>query len=573
MTTILVIDDDPTVRSLILKLLKAEGFDGVGAEDGRAGVQLAQVHEPDLIICDIMMPECNGHEVLQQLRQDPVTATIPFIFLSARAERTDLRQGMELGADDYLVKPFKRAELIGAISARLAKQSAITQPYIDEMKRAAQSLSQLAYRDPLTNLPNRIRLHHQLQECLRLAQREHYQVAVLCINLDRFKVINQNWGYANGDRVLKIAADRMQQDFGSEHLVSRFNGDEFCVVLDRIQSQEAVELAAQRLLQLLTTPYDLDAQSVQLHASVGVALYPESGGTTDTLLNRADTALRYAKAQGRNHYQIYRVEMDAQLAERQLIEARLSSVLVHQELGVHYQPQVNLITGRIIGAEALVRWEQGEMRGLSPAKFIPIAEETGVIVEIGQWVLQTACLQAKHWQQATRLPLRVSVNLSARQFCQQDLTACIARTLQETGLDPNLLVLELTETSVMENVEATVAALQGIRGMGVRISIDDFGTGYSSLSYLKRLPIDTLKIDQSFIQDITTNRNDAAIAKAIIAMAQSLQLKVIAEGVETQEQADFLRQSGCYAMQGFLFGPALNSHDFLQLLLEDRRLS
>ena len=573
MTTILVIDDDPTVRSLILKLLKAEGFDGVGAEDGRAGVQLAQVHEPDLIICDIMMPECNGHEVLQQLRQDPVTATIPFIFLSARADRTDLRQGMELGADDYLVKPFKRAELVGAISARLAKQSAITQPYIDEMKRAAQSLSQLAYRDPLTNLPNRIRLHHQLQEYLRRAQREHYQVAVLCINLDRFKVINQNWGYANGDRVLKIAADRLQQSFGSEHLVSRFNGDEFCVVLDRIQSQEAVELSAQTLLQRLTAPYELDVQSLQLHVSIGIALYPECGGTTDILLNRADTALRYAKAQGRNHYQIYRLEMDVQLAERQLIEARLSSVLIHQELGVHYQPQVNLITGRIIGAEALVRWEQGEMQGLSPAKFIPIAEETGVIVEIGQWVLQTACLQAKHWQQVTRLPLRVSVNLSARQFSQQDLTACIARTLQETGLDPNLLVLELTETSVMENVEVTVAALQGIRGMGVRISIDDFGTGYSSLSYLKRLPIDTLKIDQSFIQDITTNRNDAAIAKAIIAMAQSLQLKVIAEGVETQEQADFLRQNGCYAMQGFLFGPALNSHDFLQLLLEDRRLS
>jgi diguanylate cyclase len=571
MTKILVIDDDPTVRSLILKMLKAEGFDTVEAEDGRVGVQMAQVHEPNLIICDIMMPECNGHEVLQQLRQDPLTAGIPFIFLSARAERTDLRQGMDLGADDYLVKPFKRAELIGAISARLSKQATITQPYVDEMKRAAQSLGQLAYRDPLTNLPNRIRLHHHLQDALRQAQREHYMVAILCINLDRFKAINQTWGYANGDRVLKIAAERMQQEFGQD-LVSRLGGDEFCVVLDAVQSQEAVDLVAQQLLQILTAPYALETQQIQLNASIGIALYPQCGTTTDTLLNRADTALRYAKSRGRNHYQTYRLEMDIQVAERNLIETQLNDVLANQELAVYYQPQVNLITGRVIGAEALVRWELGEMSGLSPAKFIPIAEETGVIVTIGQWVLHTACLRAKRWQEATRMPLRVSVNLSARQFSQQDLTACIARTLQETGLDPNLLVLELTETSVMENMEATVSALQGIRGMGVRISIDDFGTGYSSLSYLKRLPIDTLKIDRSFIQDITTNRNDAAIAKAIIAMAQSLQLKVIAEGVETAEQADFLRQSGCYAMQGYLFGPALNANDFMQVLLEDRRL-
>jgi diguanylate cyclase len=572
MTKILVVEDDPTVRALILKLLKAEGFDAVSGEDGRAGVQLAQIHEPDLIICDIMMPECNGYEVLQQLRQDPATARIPFIFLSAKADRTDLRQGMELGADDYLTKPFKRAELLGAITARLAKQAAITQPYIDEMKRAAQNLSQLAYRDPLTNLPNRIRFHHQLQEALRTAQRTQKTVAVLCLNLDRFKAINQNWGYSNGDQLLKMAAERMHESFGQDNLVARLNGDEFCILLTHAASQEEVALLAQRILQILTAAYDLDDHHIQLHASIGIALYPEDGTTADKLLNRADTAVRYAKSQGSNRYQFYRVEMDILVAERQLIESKLELALDNQELALYYQPQVNLITGRIIGAEALVRWERGEMSGISPAKFIPIAEETGAILPIGEWVLQTACAAAKLWQQTTHLPIRVSVNLSARQFRQQDLTNRIGTILQETGLNPDLLVLELTETSVMENVEATVLALQGIRAMGVHISIDDFGTGYSSLSYLKRFPIDTLKIDQSFIQDITTNSNDAAIAKAIIAMAQSLQLKVIAEGVETPSQSSFLRQSGCYAMQGYLFSPALNSQEFVRLLLEDRRL-
>ncbi len=572
MTKILVIEDDPTVRALILKLLKAEGFDAVSGEDGRIGVQLAQVHEPDLIICDIMMPECNGYEVLQQLRQDPATARIPFIFLSAKADRTDLRQGMELGADDYLTKPFKRAELLGAISARLSKQSAITQPYIDEMKRAAQNLSQLAYRDPLTNLPNRIRFHHQLQECLRTAQRNQQMVAVLCLNLDRFKTINQNWGYSNGDLLLKMAADRMHQGFGQDNMVARLNGDEFCILLNVVNSHEEVAAAAQLLLRSLTAVYELEGHHIQLHASIGIALYPQDGTTADKLLTRADTAVRYAKSQGSNRYQFYQIEMDILVAERQLIESKLELVLENHELGLYYQPQVNLITGRIIGAEALVRWERGEMSGLSPDKFIPIAEETGAIIPIGQWVLRTACLAAKVWQQSTRLPIRVSVNLSARQFRQQDLTECIAQTLQDTGLDPDLLVLELTETSVMENVEATVMALKGIRAMGVHISIDDFGTGYSSLSYLKRFPIDTLKIDQSFIRDITTNGNDAAIAKAIIAMAQSLQLKVIAEGVETNAQFTFLRQSGCYAMQGYLFSAALNNDEFIQLLLEDRRL-
>ncbi|MBL1176166.1 putative bifunctional diguanylate cyclase/phosphodiesterase [Pantanalinema sp. GBBB05] len=572
MTRILVIEDDSTVQSLILKLLQAEGFTTISSSDGRSGIVMAQQHEPDLIICDIMMPECNGYEVLETLREYPTTARIPFIFLSAKADRAALRQGMELGADDYLTKPFTRAELLGAIAARLDKQASITQPYIDEMKRAARSLNQLAYRDPLTNLPNRILLHHQMQELLLEAGRSRQLIAVMYLNLNRFKAVNLNLGYSGGDQLLQTVADRLRQLFPTEGQIARLSGDEFGLLLTHASNQEAVAEFAKRVLVFLAEPYELFDQYVQIHGSLGIALFPQDGNTPDTLLSRADTAMRQAKTLGGSQYAFYDVQMDLQISERRMIESRLRSAQSNQELELHYQPQVNLVTGRIIGAEALLRWKQADLGTVSPAKFIPVAEETGLIVSIGEWVLRTACIQAQSWQNASQMPIRVSVNLSARQFKQANLSGMVAQVLRETQLDPTLLVIELTETSVMEDVETTISILQELKRMGVQISIDDFGTGYSSLNYLKRFPIDVLKIDQSFVQDITTDTNDAAIAKAIIAMAQSLQLKVIAEGVETQEQYEFLRHNGCNAMQGYLFSRPLSSSDFVALLNSDKRL-
>lgn len=574
MTQILVIEDDPNVRTLILKLLQAEGFDALSAEDGRTGLRLARVHEPDLIICDIMMPEFDGYEVLSQLRQNSATATIPFIFLSAKSERTDLRQGMELGADDYLTKPFKRAELLGAISARLTKQAALTQPYVDEMKRAAQTLNQLAYRDPLTNLPNRILLHHRFQEAIaQVSQTSPQQmVAILWINLNRFKAININMGYTNGDLLLKMVAERLERAFGQRSTVARLGSDEFSMLLGNLAEKEEAARVAQKILKVLAEPYNLDGHYAQIQASIGIALYPDHSNSPDRLLNQADTAMRHVKASGSGGYQFYAQEMDVLASERQQMESQLSSALENLEFQLYYQPQVNLITGRVIGAEALIRWHNPQLGMVQPDKFIGIAEDTGLIIPIGEWVLKTACTQAKAWQDASRLPIRISVNLSARQFRQENLVAKVDQTLKETGLAANLLVLELTETSVMENVETTIQTLKDLKEMGVRISIDDFGTGYSSLNYLKRFPIDTLKIDQSFVREVTTDPNDAAIARAIIAMAQSLQLKVIAEGVETEEQFNFLRQSGCHAMQGYLFSPPIPATEFETLIRSDRRM-
>ncbi|MEG3892671.1 EAL domain-containing response regulator [Microcoleus sp. MON2_D6] len=398
MKKILVIEDEQVIRENILKLLKAEGFDVTGAENGSQGLYAAVSNLPDVIICDVMMPELDGYGVLMALRSNPVTATVPFVFLTGKADRSEMRQGMELGADDYLTKPFSKAELVGAISSRLKKQEAVAEQY------------------------NTL----------------------------------------------------------------------------RSQSSEFIQKTADKLEQIKT---------------------------------------------------------------------RLCNALEREEFQVYYQPQVNVQTGKIMSAEALVRWVHPEKGLISPAEFIPHAEETGFIVELGEWVLQTACKQMQVWQNAGFSGLRVAVNLSPRQFHQPDLSSRVAQILAETGLEASSLELELTESLMVEDAESAIATLQHLKNLGVCISLDDFGTGYSSLSYLTQYPFDTLKIDRCFISNITDGCTNAAIVKAIIEMAHSLCLEVIAEGVETEAEKDFLWRYKCDIMQGYLFSPPLAAADFEQLLM------
>lgn len=398
MKKILVIEDEQIIRENILKLLKAEGFDVTGAENGAQGLNAAVSNLPDVIICDVMMPELDGYGVLMALRSNPVTATVPFVFLTGKAERSEMRQGMELGADDYLTKPFTKAELVGAISSRLKKQEAVAEQY--KILRA--------------------------QSCA----------------------------------LIQDAADKLQQ-----------------------------------------------------------------------------------------------------------IKTSLCDALEREEFQVYYQPQVNVQTGKIMSAEALIRWLHPEKGLISPAQFIPSAEATGFIVQLGEWVLQTACRQMQVWQNAGFSGLRVAVNLSARQFHQPDLSSRVAQILAEIGLEPSSLELELTESLMVEDAPSAIATLQQLKSLGVSISIDDFGTGYSSLSYLAQYPFDTLKIDRCFISNITQGCTNAAIVKAIIQMAHSLCLEVVAEGVETEAEKDFLGRYKCDTMQGYLFSPPLPAGDFEQLLV------
>lgn len=571
MKTILVIEDEPTIRENILRILEINGFQALGAEDGRAGVQQAKAFLPDLIICDILMPGIDGYGVLATLRKDADTAVIPLIFLSAKAEHSDFRLGMNLGADDYLTKPFSSKELVAAVSSRLLKQTSLTQPYLNEIQQAVTALKQAAYSDLLTSLPNRVLLYQTLRESLIAAKPAATGVAVLSIGLNRFSMINTNFGYAVGDALLQCLAQRLLDTVGSQGVVARLSGDEFGIVLQGLTQAAAATIWVERILATVTAPYTIQENDIRVQMSVGVALYAQHGNHAEKLLARADIAMRWCHRQGQA-YLFYDGAMDAAENTRRFIETELVGALERSEFQIYYQPQVNLATGRIIGIEALLRWRHPERGMISPTTFIPIAEAMGLIIPLGEWVLRTACQQAKRWQTLSPMPLRISINLSMRQLQKPDLAQTVTQILAETGLDPKLVILEITETSLMEDVRTTISTLQRLKQIGIEISIDDFGVGYSSLNYLSSLPVDSLKIDRSFINRVAIDHQAAAISTAIIAMAQSLQLSVIAEGVENHAQLAFLRKIGCQTIQGFLYSPALPALEMQPLLLCDRQL-
>ncbi len=433
----------------------------------------------------------------------------------------------------------------------------LTSRDITQRKVAEERIQYLAQHDTLTDLPNRILMRDRLNICMAQAHRWHQMVAALLIDLDRFKVLNDTFGPAVGDEILREMARRLQQCTRDGDTVARLGGDEFMVLLPNLASPQWAAAVAQKVLQSVAKPLCIGGQDVVMSASVGVSLFPEDAKDPDDLIRNADTAMYSAKRMGRNNYQFYTDDLNLQMRERLVIEHGLRLAEQRKELRLLYQPKIDLDQRTIIGLEALVRWHHPTLGLISPDRFIPIAEETGLIVPIGEWVLRTACEQIRTWRDQG-LDLRVSVNLSARQFREENLAQSIYRILCETGVPPSYLELEITESDVMENAEAAIATLDELKAKGVDISIDDFGTGYSSLSYLKRFPLDVLKIDRSFVRDVPTNQDDAAIVGAIIALARSMNIRVVAEGVETQSQADFLNLSGCDFAQGYYFSPPLS---------------
>ncbi|HEX2954083.1 MAG TPA: EAL domain-containing protein, partial [Bacillota bacterium] len=441
---------------------------------------------------------------------------------------------------------------------------------ISERKKAEETIHHQMYYDLMTGLPNRTLFSDRLSLALAHSHRTGGVLAVIFLNLDRFKTINDTLGHAVGDRLLQGVAERISGCLGEGDTLARLSGDTFTLLFSQVERVEDVAKMAQTILESFKQPFILSDMEIFTTLSMGISLYPNDGEDVDNLMKNADTALYRAKEQGRNNYQFYTPLMNAKASERLALENSLRRALSREEFIVYYQPQIEAKIGRIIGVEALVRWKHPDLGLVSPAEFIPMAEETGLIVPIGSWVLRNACLQSKAWQSMGLPPIKIAVNLSARQFQQEDLVAMVKEALDQTGFDPQLLELEITESIAMQNADYTITILNDLKTMGVHISLDDFGTGYSSLNYLKKFPIDTLKIDQSFVRDLTLNPNDLAIAKAVIALAHSMNLEVMAEGVETKEQMSILREEQCDMMQGYLFGRPVSAAEIEHLLKQQR---
>ena len=441
----------------------------------------------------------------------------------------------------------------------------LTSRDITRRKAAERRIEHLAHHDFLTDLPNRSLLRDRLDVALAQARRHDQLVGVLFIDLDRLKVINDTLGHAAGDQMLREAATRLARCMREGDTVARLGGDEFMVVLSNLGDARGAAAAARKILDGLARPTELMGQEVFMSASIGVSIYPTDAADAEALIRNADAAMYSAKRHGGDNYQFYTSDLNVQAQERLALEQGLRVAEQRNELHLLYQPKIDLVSGKIIGVEALLRWQHPVLGSVSPERFIPIAEETGLIIPIGEWVLRTACEQIRTWR-ALGIDLPVAVNLSACQFRQRNLAATIHRILSEAVVPPQCLEIEITESDVMENAESAIATLGELKARGISISVDDFGTGYSSLSYLKRFPLDVLKIDRSFVRDIAVDSDDAAIVEAIIALARSLEIRVVAEGVETEDQKAFLNRSGCDFAQGYLFSPPVEAGHIAALL-------
>jgi diguanylate cyclase (GGDEF)-like protein len=427
-------------------------------------------------------------------------------------------------------------------------------------------MSYLAQHDSLTDLPNRVLMNDRLVEAIALSSRYQRKLAVLFVDLDRFKRINDSLGHVIGDRLLQSVARRLLTCVRSSDTVSRQGGDEFVILLWEERHPLDAAVTAQKILQALRAPHFIDQHELHITASIGIVIFPEDGTVAETLMNNADFAMYHAKEHGRDNCQFFKPEMNLLAVERRALEGSLHHAIEREELSLNYQPKIDLVTGEITGMEALIRWRHPQRGLVPPGQFIAVAEECGLIVPIGRWVLREACRQARAWQRAGLPPTSIAINISAVELRDRGFASAVRAALADSGLEPRYLELELTETVLMEDSRSIADMLRELKEIGVLLALDDFGTGYSSLSYLKRFPIDTLKIDQSFVRDLTTDADDAGIVAAVIGMGNSLHMRVVAEGIETREQLEFLQEYNCPQGQGFYFSRPLPAAECGKLL-------
>ncbi len=567
-SVILVVEDDADIRSNVCDLLQAEGFDVLAAENGRVGTQMALEALPDLILCDISMPELDGYSVINVLQNDEATRLIPLIFLSAKADRSDLRKAMVLGADDYLTKPFTVQELLQAVHARLRKKALLHNTLAriasgDRPGRTVSSEQEKAVPLGLASYP----------VCTTLAGKAEEQglpcAPLLLLEIDQIKRVCETFGHTFSDELMTAIRQRLQA-WLSEHApqqpsLAPISYNQVVISLAPFAPEQQIEVV-QGLLQYLKRPFSLRGHQVSVTGRAGLSSPHGANHSFETLFRQAEIALQAIRGQSAIKMQRYSPDLKETPLQQLFLETSMPQALLCHEFSLYYQPQVDCLTHEVVGCEALLRWHSPTHGPQSPALFIPIAEESGFIVELGQWVLHTACQQAKLWHQALGKTFKMSVNVSVQQLSDPNFVSGLKEVLATTGIEAACLVLELTEGNILPQTGQTIAVMQDIQALGVQIAIDDFGVGYSALSYLRSFPLNTLKIDQCFARGIDANPENAVIVKAIVELAHQLRLTVVAEGVETLPELTFLKGCGCDQIQGYLISCPLPDTEFAALL-------
>ena len=593
---VLLIEDNPGDARLIdMMLAEARNmkFQLAWQDNLTAGLAHLKDHEVDILLLDLGLPESSGLQTLETALSH--ASKVPtLVVLSGLSDEDIALRAVQSGAQDYLVKGHvdsallvrsiryamersrteealrqAQADLENRVqerTAELANAVAALQLEIAERKLAEEHIRYLAHYDALTALPNRVLLEDRLKQAIAHAHRKNSQVAVLFIDLDYFKHVNDSLGHQMGDRLLKAVASRLQDCLREGDSVARLGGDEFVLCLPMLAGSIDAASVAQKVQDALAGTFIVEGNEMHVSASIGISIYPDDGAEAETLMSAADTAMYHAKEKGRRNYQFFTAALNKAVQQRVELEQRLRYALARDELELRYQPQVDLASGRIFSAEALLRWRQADKGAISCGAFISIAEETGLILSIGEWTLRQACRQLKQWHEAGHAAMGVAVNLSPRQFYQPGFQQTIKAIVEESGIPAENLDLEITEGILLQRNEDNLTALHQLSDMGIQLSVDDFGTGYSSLAYLQRFPVDTIKIDQSFVREINHDHNATALVAAIISMANSLELKVLAEGVETAEQIRFLQAHGCLSAQGFFYSKAVPASEVEALL-------
>ena len=570
MKKILVIDDEELIRDLILEMLTESNYQCMSVTNGVEGIVTVQEYFPDLIICDINMPEMNGYEVIQKLQENPAIANIPFIFLSGNTSSDDIRKGMNVGADDYLLKPFKKEELLLAIESRLNKREKLELYHKAEFKNFKEKLSKDIHYDVLTGLPKLSILPQLFKEIMKRNVNGR-GIGVLILSIDRFEFFREAFGRTAIKAIVKVFVERLQSIFSEEYMLFSEGMNKFVIIVYNLLNKEMLEDIAQRILDELKITLKYENYELNINSSIGYGFNKllDKNDFKNTL-EEAEIALYNIQNDGGNECQMYHPDMKKKACALVEIESDLFHAQKNEELRVFYQPQVDIHTGKIIGMEALIRWVHPTIGVISPLQFIPIAEENGLILDIGKWVLTEACQKMKEWSEVNP-SLRLAVNISVKQFQSGRLCEEIRDILKKTGVLFDSLELEVTESIFIKDVDFTIQQMKDLDQSKVRIAIDDFGTGYSSLSYLKKFPLHTLKIDRSFVNDITKSVASKEIVVAIIEMAKTLHLEVLAEGVETEQQLQCLKDLGVNKYQGYFFSKPLPEEEFLKLLEKQQK--